>query len=521
MANNKKRNNYKGKSNGKQSTYQERKDPRSGEGDRYVGKTHNDPSWYVENPQMLKDIASLPFAQVAGLPVNFSRISNIVEGQYANVIPGVCELRLVPSLGCGESAIDAPTIAARRIYNWVRHANSGSANYEAPDLFMMIAARMSASAWLTSLKRVYGLAFNYYSLNRYYADTVIRACGFEPGVITQHLNELRTHINLSCARLNTIKIPAGMPILERWNWLNSNIFADDDSIKAQVYVPRFMHYFEYSATADTRGTSLLRAYPHVSEAGNPITVSSLDQIYSFTERLLNPLLSDEDIGIMSGDIIKAYGQSVVTETLIADNFTTLPTYDHNVMAQIHNAICAPGSNDGSGSAHYVYQEDGIVKERYAFNSSQIGKDLLVTNGRYMMDLYTDSATPEVTIVATRLIPTFGEPVPESSYNCAVKSCGSEIPVGFRIHIPGAAQATSNIIDLTDGNTSQVEFVTAMSSFNWHPMVYVFTTDGSTHTLRGWLGDLENYCVVDADVILRMHKNAILAEFRTNEGAKYT
>lgn len=456
--------------------------------------THNDPKWYVENEQMLKDVASLPFAQVLGLDTGLYKEGSGIT--YGSKLPGIMAFKMEMSLGCGKTAVDAATLTARRIYSYVRHANSGSANYESPDLMMYILAYASAEAWLAAMKRAYGLAQQYYVKNRYFAAAMLNACGFPADEVIHNLAQLRAHINLTAARMNSLKVPAGMPIVERWKWLCSNVFMDDDDIKAQAYVFKFPRYARFSATTNENGSEL--RFPDA-----PKSNSTIDDIYAFTETLLEPLLSNEDIGIMSGDIMKAYGSNVTVEEMIGDNYVVLPTHDKEVLMQIHNTFIPFVAQP----EHAIYQEGGVIKE-YAYGeaNSAVRSWYESVNG-HLLDYY-GTPEPSNVIVMTRNVPV----VEVRETTLQILACGSEYvygadvirdPEGFH------TDAVSSVLYSTD-----ISAILAVSCFNWHPITYIAESGGNQ---LGVLGDLENYTVIAPETLSAMHRNAIFAELRTNSG----
>lgn len=96
------------------------------------------------NPQLVKDVASLSFRTPLGSPSGLPSRSNPV-GRDRRSIPGIMNLYFVPTIGsstAGESS--AINIAAKNIYSFVRHENSGRINYDAPDLMLYLLALDSA-----------------------------------------------------------------------------------------------------------------------------------------------------------------------------------------------------------------------------------------------------------------------------------------------------------------------------------------------------------------------------------------
>lgn len=86
----------------------------------------NDPSWYAADATLMRDAASIPFSWSVGTTLDIG-----VDENY--VVPGICAIDTVPSFGYSTDTTSPLNIAARSMYSFIRHANSGSANYDAPD----------------------------------------------------------------------------------------------------------------------------------------------------------------------------------------------------------------------------------------------------------------------------------------------------------------------------------------------------------------------------------------------------
>nr|AIY31279.1 capsid protein [Dromedary picobirnavirus] len=318
----------------------------------------NNPNWYAKNPQLLKDTASIPFSNVLGkrLPINS-------DGIASASVPGIMCIDYAHSLGGGQSATDAPTVAARYIYSYVRHANSGSANYEAPDLYMMIVAWHSANAFIEHAKRAYGTMMHYLARNRFFAETVVRAMGFDYASLMRSLPAFRSAINQASAKLNSIKVPGDMPLGDRWKQLASEYYCDGQSSKAQLYIPNCIEFLKYDGYGSATGTSLVRF--------EPMPFMDVETWRLAVEQLLAPLLAEEDVGIMSGDIQKAFGDNVSRVSMIDESYYALPIFSNEMLAQIHNLIM-PGVHAATPVGHArVYQNAGVIIDDFFIHENNL------------------------------------------------------------------------------------------------------------------------------------------------------
>ena len=105
----------------------------------------NDPAYYALNSQLLVDAASHAFSDATGTKIPWSTKGyneHLIVPDIAS-IPGVMSFRIAPTVGISTDQSSAVNVAARNIYSYVRHANSGHSNYDAPDLMMYLLNRIS------------------------------------------------------------------------------------------------------------------------------------------------------------------------------------------------------------------------------------------------------------------------------------------------------------------------------------------------------------------------------------------
>lgn len=187
--------------------------------EKYVDKC-NDPMWYAKNPQLLKDAASLAFSNRTGDYMDFG-VAN--SSQATGAIPGIMALEWVPSVGTitntdasGTPVLDntdAINCAAKNIYSFVRHANSGASNYDAPDLMMAIVAADSVYSLIAHAIRTYGLMRVWDQKNRYVPEAILRATGITGLGENYSLADFRYDINFCIAKASVIWVPSNLTFI--------------------------------------------------------------------------------------------------------------------------------------------------------------------------------------------------------------------------------------------------------------------------------------------------------------------
>lgn len=508
-----------------------------------VAKIVNDPSWYNLNKQLVHDVSSFAFGAPLGSPTPIFKSNGSKAG-----IPGV--MRIQYTLAYGDASFDEGSslnMASKQIYSYVRYANSGARNYDAPDLMLYLLAMDSLYSLIAEGKRAYSLALTAKGENRYYSNAMLTAAGWDPENVRENLAQLRAAVNQICMRTNALYVPDVMPLVLRHTWLNINIFKDAPIKKSNEYVFVPTGYFMHD---DVHGCNIFVA--RTTPTGTNMTVS--DYI-TLCNRLLNALLTSEDIGLMSGDILKAYGNThLVTMMQIADDFHIESAFSNEVLTQINGAsICGtlvPSYSQTSGSetgtkVYGIFQnEDGQLSAGYAlmpedpsapkaqvfgtllasgYNvGSQISSYLEYSNSAKFINMYKDDVTDDDAMVATRLmIADLHIPGTISGVNwgdmVATNHTGTEIVNSVQIFYYSVTSSSDPTYALKSNSlSSQVfpGFSWAMAlyfTFDWAPIIYYSNSSSNTDQAIP-LTDIQNYSHISSSNLYAMHQVATLSEF---------
>ena len=148
-------------------------------------------------------------------------------------------------------------------------------------------------------------------------------------------------------------------------------------------------WYKIDETKSTTGTSL---QPLEIDTENATFQTLCDR----ANQILTPLLTGEDFGIMSGDILKAYGaEGILHLAALSADYSVLPVYSPEVLQQIHNVKFAsasykltPITQDATG---VIFNEQKIASQTIG---QALGEDAII-------DSFLDAPKPEDVIVMTR------------------------------------------------------------------------------------------------------------------------
>nr|WPR18433.1 MAG: capsid protein [Crogonang virus 172] len=285
-----------------------------------------------------------------------AKITPMVGGTIA---PGIATIHCLSTLGTCTSAESAANVASRMEYIFVRHANSGHANYEAPDLFITeraVAEVYSMIGWATT---TYALMQRYSPDNRYTPRALVKARGFDYDNLASNMPRFNMIINMAIAKAGTLRVPKKFNYLARLFEAYTTLYADSSATnKTQYYQFIPDGFWQYSGTS-TGGTTLvykaLSSYGTVqSDKSVLLTLDNLEKLFG---EFLDALMAEEDVGIMCGDILKAYGDEGCWHLgYVPMDLTVSDVHDENVLLSIRNIVT---TGDVVGS---VVQSGGYLTE---------------------------------------------------------------------------------------------------------------------------------------------------------------
>lgn len=488
-------------------------------GAKTIGTLANDPAWYNLNKQMVTDAASISFKT----PLMGKLVSETFQIANCDVVrASVVAFGVIPSIGISHSGdVSAPstpsnfaTLCAQNIYAWVRHANSGASNYEPADLMMYLYAMDAAYSFYAWGRSIYRLANSFNGDNLTLIHDIANAMNIDVDDFRANLANFRWYLNSTATRLNALAVPSKFPYFNRHIWMFSNLFKDDNTSKSTVYgfYPEKIGVFE-----PTSGRIHYLAPGQLLVSGN----WEYNEFVSVMDKILENLLAVEDIGIINGDIRKAYGTDlfIVEETPIDDYIS--PIYSAEVLSQISGATLVGSlKNDTCDICQYqgtiyqgTYVETGTPTVSQYYPQISIGGSSQYFRRSFIVNMYKDDPTPDDVMVATRLMAEYGYSTESQTTTRLVVGTGSEFltsaSVIFYSGITSSASKTS-IYDYATRFGSVV--MSAILQFDWFPQFVGNPDSAATSTFYYMIPDLSVYAVIDSEVLHNMHSTALLSEF---------
>lgn len=470
----------------------------------------NDPSWYSELPELVRDAASLAFAQPLGNKFQIANSDALTNG--ANyVLPGILQIRYLPSPGISTLQNAPVNVAAMDIYSWVRHMNSGHSNYDPVDLMLYLLAMDSVYSYWAFVRRIYGIAMVYSQSNRYWPEALLKMMGQDPQEIMHNLANLRTFLNAFAYKMSCFNTPSIFTYYKRHVWMNSGIWADDLTAKSQVYFYQPEGFYKYVETGTTGGSLTLIPY------GDTSAHSGLQYLFDVGNQLMYALLRSEDCGIKSGDILKAYKDICPMNVFdsVNEDEVVIPTYDEEVLTQIENTMCY-----GALTNTDITQADGVLQFNPTRTNFNFGHNFM-----NILNVHSDEwKAPEYVLTATRNMPVVNRDITAESHALTFKSTGSEICTRYTIgqFNPSFTLETQNFssfldVDLDISPFSMWKLNDMMSAFERHPKLVMMKNNTSTskYGYESILWQWSDYTILHDVTLGNMHEVALMSQFALN------
>lgn len=495
--------------------------------DKAVHKqSHNDASWYMSDSQLVSDVASVSFNTALGNPITLSgSLGTTFSVANASVnLPGIMSIYTTPTIGVSKDANSPVNIAMRRLYSYVRHANSGHSNYDPADLMIYLLAMDSIYTYWAYMVRAYGVAQVFSRTNKYVGDALLMAMGVNPN-IRESLADFRAYINTFSAKAQQWCVPRVMTYFLRHNWMYSNVYKDEDNDKAQMfmYLPAGLYKYNPTLTEGLAGGLEMRPITTAVDSSQALVAKTIPNGYvdliAMGNDLLNALAGQEDIGIISGDILKAYGaENLWKIDPIPADYQVLPTYSEEVLEQFHNtAFASRYIVDASGN---VVGLSGLeITQDTSIGGGCLKFDPKFNGGSHLcMDTLMDTWKPQVLVdnimTASRnmlagmpMTLTPGRDVKSFVRTTTLRACGSEVCLFAIIQTLNGNVVTQDIVYDQDRWAPDVY---NMPRFNEAPIRPVMNTNGTA--VVGVYGEMTNYGVLSKQNIEQIHEVALMSLF---------
>lgn len=504
----------------------------------------NDIAWYSADPALLRDAASIPYSWATGTVVDLHNpVLKSMDNKGKFSIPGICAIRTMPSVGWADSATSPVNVAANSLYTFIRSYNSGSKNYDAPDLMLYLLSVSQAYSFLNWCQRIYGTASLYSMRNRYLPKALLEAMYVDYQDVIGNMAQFRYWINMFINKLASLAVPNTMAFFAQQAFLYKDIYVEGESVKDQIYFYQPDGFWIFQLNTD--GSGMLN-YKQIAGDFKPVKISD---IIAYGEMMLAPIIGDEDFNIMSGDIYKAYGDRILKLASLPEYYPITPVYNLTVLEQMKNAVCVAvlggdftGRNVTQDPTHafLIHQPHAVGKAANTVKSTMDRKSVGGLAADKLLNTSAKEATPDITMENSRLcVAGLNYQEGSTTQDATVElHPGNVIPVAYIIHYydvdsTGAMKLSNRFGTYTkyiDADSADIVLDTTQTwsleqSFKFHPAHYVTvfkhgSAANEANAVQGFMAtDVDNYAVLSNEDLSKLHEAAILSMLNAKPVAK--
>lgn len=479
----------------------------------------NDPAWYAQTPELMRDATNVQFVTPIGAMFDLDiEYGNVVPRALATSVPGVMTLSVIPCIGQDSDQNSCLNIAAKSFYSYVRRTKSGTALYDTPDLMMYALAMANIYSYLVFLQRVYGVAVDTNIYNRYMPQALVEAQGVDYDSITDDLANYRFKVNVLIRRAASMACPANMTYFRRLAFLFAGLYSEGDSVKDQLYMLIPEGFMQFSETASTKGSSLVYKQLQGTGHGSNNRLTAKD-LFNYGMDLINAVLNSGTTSNMSGDIETAFGSNILALQLLDESYAVKPSTDLNVLEQIKNAdflgivptAVVQQDPDVNGTAIFAY---------LTINQNASTQCLMSTkNSHLLTTIRTDPKTEDV-MEMTRF--QFNYESISGDTDTFNIICAADVAVKCAItQMVNGATTTTEIVPayflpLTPSNPTSAQIILThcmLENFKFHPSVRYFSAaaDGVFNYLSQAI-DIDNYAIISEHTLRTINDAALYGLF---------
>lgn len=475
----------------------------------------NDPRWWGSE-DYVKSVASFNFASPLGMPVPYTFLDDPnatfrwkKATNSIGTIPGIMAIDILPTMGVARDAVDPVNQYIRTVFTKLRSTNNQNAPYQPADLGMYILAIDSIHMGIEQLIRMYGVARTYAAMNRYYPDALLQAMGVDPrassGGIYNNLADMRAAILNLMIKVQTLAIPRGINLNERHREIVKYVYKDGESVKAQMYLFRTPYLYEYEDAGSPSGGKLVAKEMPIGQ-GFGYWIAAVDQ-------MINKLATSSLFAVVSGDIIKSFTyEKLYTMPFFDELYTVVPINNPEILLEIHN-LKVVGDRWDNTAFDITQDPDTASLEAWPYTTT--GDLPSAGSINCVIDVPVDNPNADLVMVATRLA-TVGLTgwIPDKNAYKFVPSClGTEMVIRLTIFAydeAGTLKTFTTDRNTISGMATMRDWAGMELFFDWHPHMYVITTNSSKESvsLDTIVSELSNYTVIEAGDLTKMHDMAV-------------
>lgn len=467
--------------------------------------SHNDPRFYYLNDDVGNQMSNVSFSQFTGVPIH-------LDNKFPVEIPNATFMRLLfnPSVGRAVTFADAANMAGLKLFSTLSANNGRTTQYAPQDVTTLLLALSSLIEVVEVGRRAFGFAYTINVRNRSFPKKAIEVMGFNPDEFLDSLANKRMEFNYYINSINKIAFPANIALFSKSAEMYSDVFTDDQSSMAQIYVP--LPYSVWMLDEDTYDQGTILHTHELFTSNNTITWT---EYVNTLDLMISRILGSATYNYIYADVLRLAEKSstpLLHLDIVEENYSKVPVYDIVKLIQYHNAVATGAPNGKSASlpltpGNDVYpavESNGIYYQPYfSVGSTLMASDKIFDFGPY------DNPDKGVILDASRYM------LASEDYTT---TDDTTFVMGYTVlpdHYLVAMElyTTNGTYSLASSGSYAAEWpkiFLELEKFDWAPRIYVYDTNTSRRDVVQITGDIGHFTTLDSSYLNRINDLSIQA-----------
>lgn len=380
--------------------------------------------------------------------------------------------------------------------------STSNIGFETADLGIYLASTSSIAASIGLAKKILGLTRMWKDRNMVFPRAILQAYGLEYNDLIAEKQKYYARLHSIIDRYNNMRIPDISDCYDRQYVLMHNIYADEDSELAQIYVFRPTNYYTYADDA-VPSRAVSNNWPNWDYDRVPF-----DEILDRIDDMIDRWYNSSDLYQINGTLLRAFKDAprqVMPD--LDESAETAVEVDRAHLMQIMN--CTIIGNLDSTSLDIT--QDGTTQNFIKWMPKTRDHDYDGSVTSAVLRLFEDDISQDDNMELSRLLCLFKEENKAGDiqvYSGELKNCGSEIVNKISVHKYNTLTNTSDVVSYVsntlflpeNADIEEVQLfnkrIAYMSPFRYIPCIYLTREDDASRKFDGILGDVYNWCVYD-------------------------
>jgi hypothetical protein len=312
----------------------------------YDSLTSNDFAYYNKFPEDLENAARVEWAEFMGVPFQYSKLAtqNMLKD---GALPGILATDVIVGPGsCGVATDSVNRAFSRMMSDLYARTSASELKFDQASLAMFYTSVASIADLIATAKRAIRSAGFWINRNINYPRAIVEAMGFDYDDLIRRKSEYVIRLNEEISKYNTFGVLKSFDVFGRQYSMFKNIYIDEDSDLAQIYIFKQVNYYLYE-DVNSKASYVQTPWTNYAISQSDHQLTTIGELINMIDTAIERWRGSQDFYYITGTIARAYPSA---ETMVIDSIQLEdvidPLTDDVMMMQLMNATYVRGTYVG-------------------------------------------------------------------------------------------------------------------------------------------------------------------------------